>query len=393
MVNARIIYIDDMHKAQEEIRRIGVDASSIPWLSPKALFITMKLENISTYAANIIKQEMLGKGGDAAVNRGVANFSVESSDVLLMGTYGQYKRLVYKLGMQSGSLKKIADEIQRLLEGLNQGKPKHFECGKYRLPMEEKTYVMGILNVTPDSFSDGGKYIKLDNAMKRAKDMVEHGADIIDIGGESTRSGHQPVDVFEEINRVVPVIERLSKELNVPVSVDTSKALVAEKAIEAGACIVNDVWGLQRDPAIADVISKNGAGVIMMHNSDSKEYRDIMGDIIRFLRKSIEIAEKAGITRENMVVDPGIGFGKNLEHNLEVMRRLKELGTLNLPVLLGTSRKSMIGNVLELPVNERLEGTAATITLGISNGVDIVRVHDVKEMTRVVRMTDAMVRI
>ncbi|HOQ38148.1 MAG TPA: dihydropteroate synthase [Acetivibrio sp.] len=393
MVNARIIYIDNMHEAREEIRRIGVDASSIPWLSPKALFITMKLENISTYAANIIKQEMLGKGGDAAVNRGVANFSVESSDVLLMGTYSQYKRLVYKLGVQSGSLKKIADEIQRLLEGLEVGKPKYFECGKYRLPMGEKTYVMGILNVTPDSFSDGGQYVELGNAVKRAREMVEHGADIIDVGGESTRPGHQPVDVFEEINRVVPVIEKLSKELNVPVSVDTSKALVAEKAIAAGACIVNDVWGLQRDPGMAQVISKNGAGVIMMHNSDIKEYRDIMGDIIRFLRKSIEIAEEAGIARENMVVDPGIGFGKNLEHNLEVMRRLKELGTLNLPVLLGTSRKSMIGNVLELPVNERLEGTAATVTLGIANGVDIVRVHDVKEMTRVVRMTDAMVRI
>jgi dihydropteroate synthase len=392
MVNARIIYIDNMHEAREEIRRIGVDASSIPWISPKALFITMKLENISTYAANIIKQEMLGKGGDAAVNRGVANFSVESSDILLMGTYSQYKRLVYKLGMQSGSLKKIADEIQRLLEGLEEGKPKYFECRKYRLPMGEKTYVMGILNVTSDSFSDGGQYINLESAIKRAKDMVEHGADIIDIGGESTRPGYQPVDVFEEINRVVPVIDKLSKELNVPVSVDTSKALVAEKAIAAGACIVNDVWGLQRDPSMAEVISKNGAGVIMMHNSDSKEYYDIMGDIIRFLRKSIEIAEEAGITRENMVVDPGIGFGKNLEHNLEVMRRLKELGTLNLPVLLGTSRKSLIGNVLELPVNERLEGTAATITLGIANGVDIVRVHDVKEMTRVVRMTDAMVR-
>lgn len=393
MINARIVYINDMHEAREEIRKVGVDASAITWLSPKALFIAIKLENVSTFASNIIKQEMLGKGGDAAVNRGVANFSTESSDVLLMGTYNQYNKLVYKLCMQGGSLKKIANEIQRLLEGLEEGKPEYFECGKYRLPIGEKTYVMGILNVTPDSFSDGGQYTKIESAIKRAGEMVEHGADIIDVGGESTRPGYQQVDALEEINRVVPVIERLSRELNVPISVDTSKALVAQKALEAGACIINDVWGLQKDPAIAEVVSKHGAGVIMMHNSDKSDYEDLMGDIIRFLRKSIEIAEKSGITRENMVIDPGIGFGKTLEHNLEAMRRMRELNTLNLPVLLGTSRKSLIGNVLELPVNERLEGTAATITLGIANGADIVRVHDVKEMIRVVRMTDAMVRV
>lgn len=393
MVNARVLYIDDMHTAKEEVRKIGVDASSMPWLSPKALFIAMKIENVSTFAANIIKQEMLGKGGDVAVNRGVANFSIDTSDILVMGTYSQYNRLLYKLGMQGGSLKEIGEEIQRILDGLDTGKPDCFECGRHKLPIGEKTYIMGILNVTPDSFSDGGQYIRLDSAVRRAKEMIEHGADIIDIGGESTRPGYEPVDALEEINRVVPVIERLSKEINVPVSVDTSKALVAEKALLAGASIVNDVWGLQKDPGIAEVVSKAGAGVVMMHNQDNKEYGDLMGDIIRFLRKSVEIGEKAGIRRESMVVDPGVGFGKTLEHNLEVMRRLKELKSLNLPVLLGTSRKSLIGNILELPVNERLEGTAATVTLGIANGADIVRVHDVKEMTRVARMTDAMVRV
>ncbi|GAE87309.1 alternative dihydrofolate reductase 2 [Acetivibrio straminisolvens JCM 21531] len=363
MINARIVYINDMHEAREEIRKIGVDASAITWLSPKALSVAVKIEDVSSFDANIIKQEMLGKGGDAAVNRGVANFSAESSDVLLMGTYSQFNRLVYKLQMHGGSLKETADEIQRLLGGLEKGKPEYFECGKYRLPIGEKTYVMGILNVTPDSFSDGGKYLEIDSAIKRAREMVEAGADIIDVGGESTRPGYQQVEAIEEINRVVPVIERLSKELNVPVSVDTSKAQVAEKALCAGACIVNDVWGLQKDPAMAEIVSKYGAGVIMMHNSDTKEYRDLMGDIIKFLRKSIEIAEKAGITRENMVIDPGIGFGKTLEHNLEVMRRMRELNTLNLPVLLGTSRKSLIGNVLDLPVNERLEGLPQPLPL------------------------------
>jgi len=393
MINARLLFIENMSTAREEIRKIGVDAVSIPWLSNKALFITMKIENVSTFAANIIKQEMLGKGGDVAVNRGVANFSTQTSDILIMGTYSQYNRLVYKLEMQPGSLKEIAEEIKRILAGLDIGKPEYFECGKYKLPIGEKTYIMGILNVTPDSFSDGGKYNNVESAVKRAKEMVEHGADIIDVGGESTRPGHQPVDAIEEINRVVPVIEVLAKELNVPISVDTSKAVVADRALKAGAHIVNDVWGLQKDEALAEVIARYGAGVVMMHNSNNCEYRDLMGDIIKFLRKSIEIAEKTGIRRENMVVDPGIGFGKNLNHNLEVMRRLKELSTLNLPVLLGTSRKSMIGNILDLPVGERLEGTAATVTLGIANGADFVRVHDVKEMVRVARMTDAMVRV
>lgn len=393
MINARLLFIENMSTAKEEIRKIGVDAVSIPWLSNKALFIAMKIENVSTFAANIIKQEMLGKGGDVAVSRGVANFSTQSSDILIMGTYSQYNRLIYKLEMQPGVLKEIAEEIKRVLSGLELGKPEYFECGKHKLPIGEKTYIMGILNVTPDSFSDGGKYNTIESAVKRAREMIENGADIIDVGGESTRPGHQPVDATEEINRVVPVIEVLSKEFNVPISVDTYKAVVADKALKAGAHIVNDVWGLQRDAAMAEVVAKYGAGVVMMHNSDNCEYNDLMGDIIKFLRKSIELAEKTGIRKENMVIDPGIGFGKNLDQNLEVMRRLKELSTLNLPVLLGTSRKSMIGNVLDLPVDERLEGTAATVTLGIANGADFVRVHDVKEMARVARMTDAMVRV
>ncbi|HHX17421.1 MAG TPA: dihydropteroate synthase [Clostridium sp.] len=393
MINARIVQVDNIHTSKEEIRKIGVDANSIPYLASKALFIVMKIENISAYAANIIKHEMLAKGGDAAVNRGVFDCSAKESHVLLMGTYSQYSRLIYKLSVYRGVFTEIADEIQRVIKVLDTGKPKHFECGKYKLPIGEKTYVMGILNVTPDSFSDGGQYSNIDSAIKRAIDMVKNGADIIDIGGESTRPGYQPVDPFSEINRVVPVIEKLAKEINVPISVDTSKALVAEKAIMAGASIVNDVWGLQKDENMAEVISKTGAGVVVMHNSDNKEYEDLMGDIIRFLRESIKIAENVGVRRESIVVDPGIGFGKTLQHNLDVMRRLKELDSLNVPVLIGTSRKSLIGNILELPVNERLEGTAATVTLGIANGADIVRVHDVKEMVRVARMTDAMVRI
>ncbi|MCX7747356.1 MAG: dihydropteroate synthase [Clostridia bacterium] len=392
MFNARRLYIDDINTAKEEIKKIGVDEASVAWLYPKALHYTVKLENVSPFAANIIKQEMLGNGGDAAVNRGSINCSIEKTQVLIMGTLNQYKRLVYKLGMQPGSLKQIAQEIQDILKGQEEGKPEVFKCRKYALPLGRKTYIMGILNLTPDSFSDGGKYWDFDAAVKRAKELVQEGADIIDVGGESTRPGHEPVDADEEIKRVIPVVERLSQELTVPISIDTYKALVAEKALSAGASIINDVWGMQRDPMIAGVAAQFDAGVVMMHNQSHKEYQDLMGDILKFLKRSIEIAESAGVKKEFMMVDPGIGFGKTYTHNLEVMKRLKEFSSLNLPVLLGTSRKSFIGNTLDLPIDERVEGTGATVALGISCGVDVVRVHDVKEMARVAKMSDAILR-
>lgn len=392
MQNIRILYIDNLKTADEEIRKIGVDANYIRMMSMKSIFVTLKLENLLTNEANILKQEMLGKGGEAAINRKAFNYSENKTDVLLMGTLNQYKRLIYKLNLQTGSLKFIGSEIKDLIDCLEKGKIDHFECCNHKLNIGERTYIMGILNVTPDSFSDGGSYSNVDKAVKKAKDMIKAGADIIDIGGESTRPGHIEVDSIEEINRVVPVIDILSKEITVPISVDTSKAIVAEKALEAGAHIVNDVWGLQKDRNMADVISNKGAGVIIMHNSKNAVYKDIIGDVIRFLRKSINIANEAGIRYESIIIDPGIGFGKNLEQNLEIMRKLDELCSLKQPILIGTSRKSMIGNILELPVGERVEGTAATVTLAIAKGVDLIRVHDVKEMARVAKMTDAMIR-
>lgn len=267
-----------------------------------------------------------------------------------------------------------------------------FQCRDLILPLKRKTYIMGILNVTPDSFSDGGRFNDVETAVRRAREMIVEGADIIDIGGESTRPGHVQVGVMDEINRVVPVIEKLSGQINIPISIDTSKAEVAEKALMAGAHIVNDVWGLQRDKAIAGVAARFGAGVVMMHNQETAVYTDLMSDIKVFLEKSIRIAEQAGIDRDRMIIDPGVGFGKTLEHNLEVIKRLSELETLKLPVLLGTSRKSMIGKVLNLPENDRVEGTAATVAIGITYGADFIRVHDVWQIARVVKMSDAIIR-
>ncbi|MDP4093015.1 MAG: dihydropteroate synthase [Bacillota bacterium] len=392
MVNARLINIENINSANREILKTGADKSSLQWLSPKAVHVCIKLEGIIPYAANILKQEMLGKGGDVAVHSGVVNCSVDASDVILMGTLNQYKRLTDKLLLQSGTLREIALEVTEVLKGRTTEMVNTLELKGFNLPLGKKTYIMGILNVTPDSFSDGGSYTDIGAAVKKAREMITEGADIIDIGGESTRPGHKPVDAQEEIKRVVPVIEILSREITCPISVDTMKAAVADKALQAGAHAVNDVWGLQREPEMANIIAKHGAGVIMMHNQDNKDYVDLVGDIIRFLRKSADIAEKAGIPRNRMVVDPGIGFGKTPEHNMEVMRRIREFSSINLPILLGTSRKSFIGYALDLPVEERLEGTAATVVLGISGRVDIIRVHDVKEMARVAKMTDAIVR-
>ncbi|MGL5311725.1 MAG: dihydropteroate synthase [Peptostreptococcaceae bacterium] len=261
-----------------------------------------------------------------------------------------------------------------------------FEYGK-------RTYIMGILNVTPDSFSDGGDFSNIDIAINHAKEMIEQGADIIDLGGESTRPGHNYVDAQEEKRRILPVIKKLKEEIQVPISVDTYKADVADAALELGVEMINDVWGLRKDKNMADVVAKHDAYVCIMHNQDGTEYdKDIMESIKEFLQESIDLGLKSGIKKEKIVLDPGIGFGKTFEQNLEVLRRLAELNDLGYPVLLGTSRKSVIGGVLNVEPKERVEGTLATTVLGIRDGVDIVRVHDVKENIRAAKMADAIYR-
>jgi len=251
---------------------------------------------------------------------------------------------------------------------------------------------MGIINVTPDSFSGDGLVGDVEAALARGHRFVAEGVDIIDVGGESTRPGHTPVPEEEELRRAIPVVERLAAELPVPISIDTYKSGVARRAIQAGASLINDVWGLKRDPAIAQVAAEAGVPLILMHNQPQATYSDLVPEVLASLRRSLEQAQAAGVPWEHLIVDPGIGFGKTLEHNLEIMRRLGEFHALGRPLLLGTSRKSMIGLVLDLPVEQRVEGTAATVALGIAQGVDMVRVHDVREMVRVCRMSDAIVR-
>lgn len=273
-------------------------------------------------------------------------------------------------------------------------------CGKYSLNYEKRTLIMGIVNVTPDSFSDGGQFHDSHEAIKHGIKMVSEGADILDIGGESTRPGSETVSKEKELERVMPVIEGLASEVNVPISIDTCKSEVARSAIKAGACIVNDISAMRFDPVIADVAAENKTLIILMHMQGTPknmqknpEYKDVMGEITGFLKERVDFAQSKGISNDQIIVDPGIGFGKNLEHNYQIMRNLKELKVLGRPILMGTSRKSFIGTTLDLDVNDRLEGTLATITMSIMNGADIVRVHDVLESKRVAQMTDAIYKI
>jgi dihydropteroate synthase len=272
-----------------------------------------------------------------------------------------------------------------------------YTFGATEYDLSKRTYIMGVLNVTPDSFSDGGRYLDSDDAISRGLQMAEEGADFIDVGGESTRPGAQSVSLDEELRRVIPVIELLAKATSVAVSIDTYKAAVAERALDAGALIVNDISGLHFDAAMADVIAERDASVVVMHIKGTPgtmqtdpRYGDVVEEICDYLHESILRAERKGIGQ--IIVDPGIGFGKTVAHNLEIIRRLDEFRRLGYPLLVGPSRKSFLGKVLDLPLEERLEGTAAAVAVSIINGACIVRVHDVKEMTRVARVVDAIVR-
>lgn len=252
------------------------------------------------------------------------------------------------------------------------------------------TYIMGILNVTPDSFSDGGKFNQIDAALKHAEEMIRDGADVIDIGGESTRPGYTKISDEEETGRVVPVIEAVKKEFGIPISVDTYKSGVAEAAAQAGADLINDIWGLKYDARMAEVIAKSGLACCLMHNRDNAEYRNFMEDVKQDLRETIALAKAAGIADDKIILDPGVGFAKSYENNLEVIRRLKEFNELKYPVLLGTSRKSVIGLTLDLPAAERVEGTIVTTVMAVEAGYMFVRVHDVKENHRAIQMAEAI---
>lgn len=264
------------------------------------------------------------------------------------------------------------------------------KIGKRDFSTTGHTYLMGILNITPDSFSDGGKWNRPDAALRHAEQMIAEGADVIDIGGESTRPGYTLLSDDEEISRVVPIIESVKKEFDIPVSIDTYKSGVAKAALAAGADLVNDIWGLKYDNKLGEVIAKAKVPCCLMHNRENADYKDFRSDLLADLQETVELAEKAGIAKDKIILDPGVGFGKTYENNLTAIHHLDDLHTLGFPILLGTSRKSVIGLTLDLPATERVEGTLATTVFGVIQGAMFVRVHDVKENARIIKMTEAI---
>jgi dihydropteroate synthase len=407
--NVRVLSLEPQARIEEEMQKIGASPPGIKIMAPKASFRAVKLENLNFAAANIVKQEMLARGGEAVTSRDVYSTKESTSDVLLLGTLRHFKDLIRKLRLQPfKSLVAMASEMEQALAWYARDDVLPMEIGRRSFEWGSKTYIMGVVNVTPDSFSGDGLGHDVEKALDQAQRMIEEGADIIDVGGESTRPGSKPISAEEELRRVIPVVKRLAQRTDVPVSIDTYKAEVASEAMGAGASRINDVWGLRMDPSVGEVAAQHQVPLVIMHNRSKPkdavqterlggrylgvEYEDLMADILRELRESIDLALEAGVGRERIIVDPGLGFGKTVEQNLQVIANLAEVRVLGRPILLGPSRKSFVGYTLDLPPEERVEGTAAAVAVGIAEGADIVRVHDVKEMTRVAHMTDAIVR-
>ncbi|MDD2558647.1 MAG: dihydropteroate synthase [Desulfuromonadaceae bacterium] len=375
---------------------IGVDPGGIQRMAGKAAHLNILLQGISCGAANILKQEMLSLGGDAAVARGTVCCSITHSDVMLMGTSRQLHALARRLPAQPFGLKKVGQRLAALL-GHHEHPPRQLKGRGVTLDLN-RPCVMGILNATPDSFHDGGTCADLDALLRRAAEQVRGGADLFDVGGESTRPGAPQIEQDAELERILPLIAALRREFDLPVSVDTNKAEVARLCLEGGAAFVNDISGLGFDPHMAQVVAQAQAGVFLMHTparpdvmQNHTSYTDLMTEIIASLEASAVRAQEAGIDSGSIAFDPGIGFGKNVSGNLTLIQRLKEIVDLGYPVLLGTSRKGFIGHVLKQPqTSQRLAGSLATIVLGLAHGARIFRVHDVEPSRQALDMAWAV---
>lgn len=395
----RNLVINAEEDAAEVLKSIGTDAYGIETMAPKMGHLNLLIKDLPCPTANIMKQEMLSLGGDVAVARGAVACSIEKTDALVMGTKKQVGRFAEKIEKQPFGLAGVAKEIKRVLENIGKDAFR-LKTSRRTIELGKRTLVMGIINVTPDSFSDGGRLADAEAAIRRGVEMEEEGADILDVGGESSRPGALPVTEEEELRRVIPVVEGLAARVGIPISVDTAKAKVAKAALEAGAEVVNDITALNGDDRMAGVAAEFKAPVVLMHmrgtprtmQEGDLSYDDLFSEVIDYLESSIRIALNAGIDLDRIVVDPGIGFGKSLRDNIRLLRGLAEFKVLGKPIMVGASRKAFIGAVTGKEAAERLEGTAATVTAAILNGAHIVRVHDVGFMKRVAAMADAIAR-
>jgi len=386
---------------------IKVDPYGIEIMLPKAVNHLVRINSISCIAANILKQEMLSLGGDVAVARDALTGKVKKTDCLLMATLSQFNRLTEKLNRQPFGLNRLAHDLSDNLTNYQKDEF-NLDLGRYKLILRQgKTYIMGIVNLTPDSFSADGLY-RTAYSVQRIADskrvvefverMVDDGADIIDIGGESTRPGAEPIPVKEELERTIPIIKKIARKIKVPISIDTYKPEVARQALDNGAVMVNDITGLNNK--MAKIVSKYKAGVVLMHMKGNPRtmqnnpvYKSLIDEITEYLDKAISEAVAWGIDRERIIVDPGIGFGKTLEHNLEILKRLREFKILGRPMLVGPSRKSFLGKILNAGPQERIFGTVSACVLAVKNGANVIRVHDVKAVKQAFKVFDAIALI
>lgn len=387
----RRIYAKDLI---QELKSVGSDNASFQYFLSKSETIMLKIYDVNSKGANILKQEFLSAGGDVAVHRDVANFSRDTTDCILIGTQKVYKTVLEKLSLEGYfGLKKVRETLINYFEETELPK---FIIRRREFDFNSDSYIMGILNVTPDSFSDGGKFFFIKEAVEHAKEMIEEGADIIDIGGESTRPGAQEVDEDTEKNRVIPVIEEIRKFSEIPISIDTYKSSVAQEALKAGADIINDISGLRFDPNMVKVAREFRAPVVVMHikgtpkdMQKNPQYEDLLRELLEYFEERINTLKKEEI--KQIIIDPGIGFGKRYEDNLKIINNLSEFKIFRCPVLVGTSRKSFIGLSLgERPPEERLYGTLAANVVALMNGASIIRVHDVKPHKDMIKVLKAI---
>ncbi|MFO7639358.1 MAG: dihydropteroate synthase [bacterium] len=393
----RILSVEHESDLRQELARVGADESCWDIFVSKNRMLAFSIVGLSTAAANILKQTAIGCGGDCAVHRAVASGRVRRSDAVLFVSRRRLPELRRRLESQPECVARLAPcllEQERAMLNPN----RTIVIGGRRVDLATRTHVMGILNVTPDSFYDGGRWLDPERAVDQALQMEAEGADFVDIGGESTRPGSEPVPPAEQVRRVLPVLRRLRARLRVPVAIDTGSAAVARKALDEGAAIVNDVSGFAADPRLAKLVAKSGVPCVVMHLPAAPRtmqrrprYRNLMAEVVASLEAAIARGTAAGVAREQLIVDPGLGFGKTTSHNLELVRRLRELESLDRPILLGPSRKRFIGELTGTEPEDRLEGTLAACVLGARHGANIVRVHDVKPVVRALRVHDALV--
>ena len=391
----RCLHITNASEAIQQMKKVGVDPIGVKLMGGKTLNFNLKVEGIDPRTANLLKQELLSLGGDVAVDGRGLDCSANQTDALLMGTQKHFEKLILKLE-QYPDLQLLGQSIKETLKNISKTNYS-IRCRKRTLILGKRTLLMGVLNVTPDSFSDGGLFFDKEKAKAHGLRMVEEGADIIDIGGESTRPGSKPLELKEELRRVMPVIDSIAKEVDVPISIDTYKSTVAQRAIEAGAEIINDISGLNFDQSLAKVAAKEDTPLVLMHIRGTPEtmqkdihYDSIFSEILQYLKVSIQRAESAGLDPRQIIIDPGIGFGKTVEDNLLIIKNLFEFRILGKPILLGTSRKSFIGKILNTEVGDRLEGTLSSAAIGVLNGAHIIRSHDVLQTKKAIAVVDAI---